>query len=1265
MLQFRRASRYGVAIALAAAMASTAAFAQTPSAPTGALPAPPVAPPHPGTLYLVGYTHLDTEWCWAYPQVIREFLPKTLRDNFKLFDEYPDYTFNFTGSNRYRLMKEYYPDDYARLKQYVAAGRWFPAGASVEEGDVNNPSEESIIRQILYGNEYFRHEFGIASDEFMLPDSFGFPASLPSILAHCGIKGFSTQKLTWGSAVGIPFDVGVWQGLDGRSVIAALNPGAYVSQLSGDLSSDPDWLKRVDVDGDASGLYVDYHYYGTGDRGGAPSEDSVKSLETSIHGTGPLKIVGGPANAMFDSITPDQLSGLPRYHGDLLLTQRSAGELTSEAAQKHWNHENELLADSTERASIAADWLGALPYDRDRITDAWLRFLPGQFHDLLAGTAIPRAYAYAWNDQILAMNEFAGVLQEANGGVCRALDTRSKGASVVVYNPLSIEREDVVTATVTVTVPSPPLNGGTAISVSRQAGDVGMPIQGYRHGTQDGAGFHQAGGVGMPIQGYRHGTQDGTPEFVRVYGPDGKETPSQILARSGNVVTVTFVAKAPSVGWAVYDVQPSTTPARLDWGLLAGVSGLENHRYLVRIDRNGDIASIFDKAAHRELLRAPLRLSFHYERPHDSPAWNMDWEDQSKPAEGYVEGPAKVEVVERGPARVAVRIERQARGSDFIQTIRLASGDAGNRVEIVNQVDWKSSTCALKAVVPLTVSNPIATYNWELGTIKRGDDDPKKFEVPTHKWLDLTDVDGSYGVSILDDGKTGSDKPDDSTIRLTMLYTPGVHDTYQHQASQDWGRHVMTYAIVGHKGDWTRGNETQWQAWRLNQPLVAFQAPPHPGMLGRSFSLARVSTPQVQIEALKKAEDSGPSAPIMGNSDEIVVRLNELAGVDVKGVTLAFASPIVSAREVDGQEQTIQADGFTLDGGRLTFDMNAYQPRAFAVKLAPLKSRLAAPWGTPLHLAYNQDVASPGIGVPGGDFDGGDAIPGGQLPDTLVSDGVEFKLAPATEGKPNAVECHDGCACLDSNTQYAGKPNAVECHGQALALPAGKGRRAYLLAAAAGEDVQATFHVDKASIPLTVRRWDGFVGQWDTRLWKGRQPELTYTWNLPIEDLLPGYIDRDVVAWYADHKRTSVGEDLPYQFCYLFRYAIDLPNGARTLTLPNDPHVKVLAVTVSSDPNAETRPACDLYDRLDRTDGDVPMIEPQGGRFAVPQTVTLDAPLYDWGTLRYTVDGSDPSPQSLLYDAPFVLDHSATVRVRSFDRDGRGGPIVRAQFVVK
>jgi alpha-mannosidase len=347
------------------------------------------------TLYVVAYAHLDTQWRWEYPRVINDYIPKTMHDNFALFEKYPHYVFNFSGANRYRMMKEYWPADYARVKQYVAAGRWFPAGSSMEESDVNVPSAESIFRQILYGNQFFRREFGKTSAEYMLPDCFGFPASLPSILAHAGIKGFSTQKLTWNSAapvgglgsieqtpVGIPFNVGWWQGPDGRGVIAALNPGSYGGQIRRDISNSPshgpngpnpneDWPHRVLLNGNVSGVFTDYHYYGTGDTGGSPREDSVRLLEaivtrnhalvpgTPLFDDGPIKVVSATAEQMFLNIRPDQIKGLPRYEGDLLLTDHSAGSITSQSYQKYWNRQNELLADAAEKASVGAMLLGS------------------------------------------------------------------------------------------------------------------------------------------------------------------------------------------------------------------------------------------------------------------------------------------------------------------------------------------------------------------------------------------------------------------------------------------------------------------------------------------------------------------------------------------------------------------------------------------------------------------------------------------------------------------------------------------------------------------------------------------------------------------------------------------------------------------------------------------------------------------------------------------------------------------------------------------
>ena len=1128
--------------------------------------------PHPtdlsqgNTLYLVGYAHLDTQWRWSYPQVIREFIPNTMHNNFRLFEKYPDYVFNFSGSRRYEMMKEYYPDDYLKVKQYVKAGNWFPCGSSVDEGDANVPSAESLVRHTLYGNHFFRREFGIASQEFMLPDCFGFPYALPTVLAHCGIQGFSTQKLTWGSAIGIPFPVGVWQGPDGKGVVAALDPGSYAAGFNEDLSQNTSWLARIQKTGTQFGSFVDYHYYGTGDRGGAPDEGAVSWMEKSIVGPGQIKVVSSKADEMVKALTPDQIAKLPRYKGELLLTQHSAGSITSEAYMKRWNRKNELLADAAERASVAAQWLGGVSYPTKRLYDAWDLVLGSQMHDMLPGTSLPIAYDYCWNDELLALNQFGAVTQDAVGSVASAMNTQAKGVALVVYNPLAIAREDVAEATVT---------------------------------------FPGA-----------------APAQVQVYGPNGLPVPTQTLMRAGNTVKVLFLASVSSMGFAAFDARPLVSAPGI--GVLKiGKNSLENARFRVTLNADGDIASVYDKVNHKETLENPARLAFQYENPSQFPAWNMDWADAQKAPRGYVNGPAQMRIVEAGPVRVALEVTRTTDGSRFVQTIRLASGGAGDRVEVANKIDWQTRQTALKASFPLTTSNPKATYDLQVGAIERGNNDPKKYEVPQHQWFDLTAVDGKYGVAVLNDSKFGSDKPDDSTVRLTLLYTPGVRGGYQDQATQDTGRHDILYALAPHVGDWRSAN-VPWTAKRLNQPLMTFQTPTHAGALGRTLSLASVSTPQVEISALKKAEDSS----------EVIIRLRELRGKSASGVQVKMAAPILSAREVNGQEAPLGPA--TVRNGVLMTDLGGFGLRAFALKLgrpavhaAPVRSR-------PVTLAYDVDAVSFTRAPADGAFDAaGRTLPGEALPATISSDGVVFQIGPTADGAKNALSCR----------------------GQTITLPAGQSR-VYLLAASSDGDIPARFTVGGKTYPATVQDWGGFIGQWDNRLWQGDVPELSYDWHNEFGGLTPGYVKPAEVAWFSSHRHNPQSGNEFYAYSYLFKYGFAVPDGATLLTLPDDPRIRVFAVSVASGSHDAVVAARPLSDTLaDHRAGNgpetAPTISPSGGTFHDTTVVTIAHPLY-WrvGALHYTLDGSAPTAASPVYTGPFTLEDVTTVRAAEIDGAG-------------
>jgi alpha-mannosidase len=806
--------------------------------------------------------------------------------------------------------------------------------------------------------------------------------------------------------------------------------------------------------------------------------------------------------------------------GDLELINHSAGSLTSEAYHKRWNRKNELLADAAEKASVAVAWMGGRPYPQDRLNAAWIEVMAGHFHDTAAGTATPRAYEFAQNDDVIAMNQFAGVLTSATESVASVLDTQTKSAAVVVYNPLNIAREDIVEASVT------------------------LP---------EGA------------------------KAARVTGPDGKEVPAQM--EGGKVL---FVAKVPSVGYAVYDVEPAANaaPSSLKVNVRAGGRGgaqagaaptsLENDRYLVTLDNNGDVSSIFDKSINRELLAAPIRLAISNDHPSQWPAWNMDFDQEQAPPRVYVRG-GNARIKENGPARVTLEVTRtNTEGSHFVQTVSLSAGDAGNRVEFGNVIDWKTLYANLKATFPLSATNDDATYNWGLGTVQRPTATERQFEVASHQWIDLTDRGGAFGATILTDCKNGSDKPNLNTIRLTLLRSPGVDTSYTDQANQDWGHHEFVFGIAGHRGTWHDG-ETDWQGYRLNQPLIAFESAKHAGSLGKSFSLLTVSNPRIQVMALKKAE----------LSDEIVLRMVEMDGRPQPGVVVKFAGPIAAAREINGQELPVGGNP-AIANGTLVTSFTAYQPRTFALKLGAAPGTAAAVTSKPVTLAYDRAVASNDDTKTAGGFDAkGNAMPAEMLPVDLRFNAVEFHLAPAATGKNNAVTAK----------------------GQTIQLPAGQFNRVYVLAASAEGDQKATFKAGDQAIDLTVQNWGGFIGQWDTRVWNLQDRDWASSANHAVwpmagnaprgrteprypDDFVgmtPGYIKLADVAWFCSHHHTAEGLNEPYQFSYLFAYGIDLPAGAKTLTLPSNESIRVLAVSVAEE-GPQVKPAQPLYDTLGRTE---------------------------------------------------------------------------------
>ncbi len=1041
---------------------------------SGARPQAP-APGAEGDLYLVATVHLDTQWRWTIQRTIAEYLPATLDGNFALFEKYPHYVLSWEGAFRYMLIREYYPEAWERLREYAAAGRWTVAGNMYESVDVNLVSPESLVRQFLYGSRFFERELDSRACDVFLPDCFGFGYSLPSIAAHCGLTGFSSQKfIKWIAPAETPFDIGVWEGPDGASLVAVLNPDGYGDGIEEDLSRAPQWRERVRALGEASGVYAGYKYFGVGDRGGAPDEASLEWLGKSLEDPGPLRLVHGRSDRFFRDLDARRRQALPRYRGELLLPEHGPGCYTSMASMKRWNRKNELLADAAEKAASAAAWGRALPYPAKALEEGWLRFLWHQMHDDLTGTSIPQAYDFSWNDLAIAGNRFGHVLADAVAALGSGLDTGVEGVPVVVFNPLSIERQDPVDAELRFDAPA--------------------------------------------------------PGAVRVFDPDGVEVPSQCARSAGGAVRVTFLATVPPIGCAVYDVRAAEAPCALPTPLAAGFRSLENERYRVEIHPSGDVARIHDRELGRELLSSPLGLELLHDASSKFPAWEMSYRDvmaEPRPVRRRL----GCRVVERGPARVALEVRRAAHGSTLVQRISLAAGSAGARLEIDTRLEWCSWGKMLKAAFPLAVESPQATYDLGLGVIGRGVNRPELYEVPAQQWADLSSAAGDHGVSVLNDCKYGWDRPRDATLRLTLVRSPWAARGHPHQATQDWGHHRFKYALYGHAGDWREG--TVWQAARLNQPLVAFQAERRSGERGRSFSFARVGSPRAAIRAIKRAEDD----------DRLVVRVQEIDGRPQRGVGIAFAAPVTEAREIDGVER--DRGPATLVDGALVADLGAFALKSFAVRLAPPARPALSPVVRSVRLPFDGGATS-ADGGPGTDFDGrGGSMPAELFPARLECGGIAFDLGPAAGGASN---------CLG-------------CRGQQIPLPGGGWQRLFLLAASVGGDARADFAAAGRVTSLRVADWSARIGAASHRRAIGR---------VRYGSTRPAFLRDDRIAWVGTHQHDRQGGNRPYVFCYLFRYELPLPPGGETdlavLELPHEPRIRIFAASVARGLHGSLRP---------------------------------------------------------------------------------------------
>lgn len=770
-------------------------------------------------IFAAGHSHIDTAWLWPAGETIRK-CARTFLTQLDLLDSHPAHRFVISPALHLAWMQRHYPEIFDRIKKAVRAGRVDLPGMMWVESDCNLVSGESLARQLLHGAGFYRENFGQIPKGCWLPDSFGFPASLPRILAAAGVRWFSTRKLSGNRLARFPHTSFVWKGEDGSAVLVHLPPVSPRKNFPGAevLSG----CESRNMEKERAGISL--MLFGRDDGGCGPEEEMFQRLERFADFAGLPVCRPSGVSGFFEELQ-NYGEALPVWHGPLLI-ESHRGTYTSQGALKRANRKNEVLL----REAEFADAIGSIlfPARKEKAVSPVFSCRdvdtrensPRAFH-----TALERAW------KLLLLNQFHDILP----GVSVAEVVRDALAD---HNKIAELAHSVIEGTIA--------DFSKAIDLS---------------------GFERPFFVGNPLA-FRRG------EIIEL--PGGVPCPVDI----------------PPCGYAVIEAAPAKHPAPENPVLLKNVRGawiLENGLLRLRLDAHGNLVSVFDIEAGREVLESGKHgneLQLLPDEPLEYDAWNIDGAGlDGEPV--ILDRAESVEALPPHPAKCSLRVVRRFGDSRIVQEISLPAGS--RRIDFVTEADWHERNRLLKAAFHPRLSAPSLAFEIPSGVSETPSNhpappDPAMREFCALQWVDLSEP--GYGVAVLNDCKSGHDFRC-GVLRISLLRAPCRPDP-----ASDNGHHVFSYALLPHSGGWREAGVPR-EALIFNHPIRCREIETggrkqSAGSLPSANSFLSLEPESLDVVAFKRAE----------NGRGVIVRLVEPLGMRGR-TTLSFALPFAKWTRTD------------------------------------------------------------------------------------------------------------------------------------------------------------------------------------------------------------------------------------------------------------------------------------------------------------------------------------------------------------------------------
>ncbi|MFH0797654.1 MAG: glycoside hydrolase family 38 C-terminal domain-containing protein [Candidatus Omnitrophota bacterium] len=789
-------------------------------------------------VHLIGHSHIDMNWLWNYEDTIHVCL-RDFETVTKLMDEFPDLTFSQSQSHIYKIVEEHNPQLFERVKERIKEGRWDVTANAWVEGDLNMADGEAICRHILYSRKYNRERFGVEPKIMWSPDTFGHPVTIPTILAHAGIKDYYFMRP--GSRFlsgGFTHPIFNWQGLDGCQVLSFNS--IYNAYIFAESVTTVARRFRENY-----GLMESMFVYGVGDHGGGPTrKDILRKKRLDLKPVIPTLIFSTTCK-YYDTVR--KRKGYPVIKTELNSVFEGCYTTHSDIKRANRQCENTLL--TLETLAALANLLGK-DYPVQKLESCWQTTLFNQFHDIFDGSAISESYRYSRGLAKEVLESSTGLINESLNFIADQVNTQGEGTPLVVFNQLGWERSEPVEFV----IPSG-ISGKDVYLVDEKGKRIPVQII---------SSPPCGGGVGGGVKKRALFIADNVPSFgYRTYWL--KEGFLSSLRESGS------------------------DRDNLSSDIKSGI--FENDYYRLEIAPDtGVIRRLYDKVSKREVLSVGRSVSEDQssywaetcgnllqvlqEKPHPMSSWIIGNVFRTENLFGLEE----FKVLEEGSVRLVLGIKRRYKDSPIDQKVIIYAGLP--QVDFSLFTDWQEKGSSRDGVPMLRVKfragfdRSQAEFEIPFGWQVRKTEGK---ELPALKAVSLAE--GNYRLGLLNREKHGY-SVDGNNIALTLLRNP-----YEPDVLPDSGPQEVGYRLRFGKLDQV---EMAKEAVSYNRPLSAVLASKHPGKLPSSFSFLKLQSQNCIPSSLYQSLDG----------KNLILRFYEVLGRKGKS-SLKFNFPVKSILKAD------------------------------------------------------------------------------------------------------------------------------------------------------------------------------------------------------------------------------------------------------------------------------------------------------------------------------------------------------------------------------